>query len=105
MITYAILKPMPTPSPAHKDLYKLFCAIETPHEAEVLLADILTPQELESLSERWQEIQLLAKGMTQRDVAKKLNISISKVTRGSHALQYGSGGFLLFLKKLGKKTM
>lgn len=95
---------MSAPSPAHKDLYKLFCAIETPHEAEVLLADILTPQELDSVAERWQEIQLLAKGMTQRDVAKKLNISISKVTRGSRMLQYGSGGFSLFLKKLGKKN-
>lgn len=94
---------MLTPSPAYKDLYKLFCAIENQREAELLLEDLLTPQELASLAERWQEIQLLAKGMTQRDVAKQLDISISKVTRGSHALQYGSGGFSLFLKKLGKK--
>lgn len=93
---------MASPNPAHKDLYKLFCAIETPEEAKLLLADILTPQELESVSERWQEIQLLAKGMPQREIAKKLGISISKVTRGSNMLQYGSGGFRLFLKKLGK---
>lgn len=89
-------------SPAHKDLYKLFCAIETPAEAKLLLEDILTPQELDSVAERWQEVQLLAQGMTQRDVAKKLDISISKVTRGSRMLQYGSGGFSLFLKKMGK---
>lgn len=96
---------MPTPSAAEKDLYALFCAIETPKEAQLLLSDLLTPQERESLVERWQEIQLLAKGITQREVAKKLNISISKVTRGSHALQYGSGGFLHFLEKLGKKVL
>lgn len=93
---------MSSPSSAHKDLYKLFSAIETPEEARLLLEDILTPQELESVAERWQEIQLLAKGVTQREVAKKLNISISKVTRGSRMLQYGNGGFLHFLKKLGK---
>jgi TrpR family trp operon transcriptional repressor len=96
---------MSSSSPARKDLYKLFCAIETPEEAKLLLEDILTPQELESVAERWQEVQLLAKGMTQRDVAKKLNISISKVTRGSRMLQYGTGGFRLFLEKLGKKIV
>lgn len=69
----------------------------------MLLEDILTPQELDSVAERWQEVQLLAKGMTQRDIAKKLEISISKVTRGSRMLQYGNGGFRHFLKKLGKK--
>lgn len=91
-------------SPAHKDLFRLFASIESPEEAKLLLEDILTPQELESIAERWQEIQLLAKGMTQRDVAKKLGVSISKVTRGSRMLQYGSGGFELFLARLAKKT-
>lgn len=68
----------------------------------MLLEDILTPGELESLAERWQEIQLLAAGKTQRAVAAKLGISISKVTRGSRMLQYGTGGFAHFLKKLKK---
>jgi TrpR family transcriptional regulator, trp operon repressor len=84
------------------ELYNLFSAIETRSEAKSILEDILTPQELESLAERWQEIQMLAAGMTQRDVAKKLGISITKVTRGSRMLQYGSGGFLHFLHKLKK---
>lgn len=95
---------MPSVPKSHKDLYELLCAIESPKEAKDLLGDILTPQELESVAERWQEIQLLAAGYTQREVAKKLNISISKVTRGSRMLQYGTGGFLHFLKKLGKKV-
>jgi len=90
-----------TVPPKHlRDLYELFSAIRTPAEAEKLLADILTPQELASVAERWQLIQELAKGTPQRDIAKKLNISISKITRGSRMLQYGSGGFRLFLKKM-----
>lgn len=68
----------------------------------MLLRDIFTPQELETVAERWQLIQALGKGMTQRDVAKKCVVSISKITRGSHMLQHGSGGFRHFLKKLGK---
>ena len=96
---------MTSPSHSRKDLYALLSAIDNPKEAELLLTDLLTPNELSSLEERWQEIQLLARGMTQRDVAKKLGISISKVTRGSQALQHGTGGFRLFLKKLGKKMI
>ena len=66
----------------------------------MLLRDILTPQETDSLAERWQLIQLLDRGMAQRDIAQKLNVSISKVTRGSRALQYGTGGFRYFLDRM-----
>lgn len=85
---------------AFRELYELFAAIENPKEAEMLLRDILTPQELEAVTERWQLIQGLASGMTQRKVAKKFGVSISKITRGSHELKYGTGGFSHFLKKL-----
>lgn len=93
------------PPKHYKELYELFAALENEKEAEDLLKDILTPQELDSLTERWQEVQLLAKGMPQRDIAEKLGISISKITRGSRALQYGTGGFLKMLKKLGKSVI
>ncbi len=93
---------MSVPSRHLSDLYALFASVENEKEAKQLLEDILTPQELASLSERWQLIQELHKGTAQREIAKKLNVSISKITRGSRMLQYGSGGFLYFLKKLGK---
>lgn len=85
------------------DLYALFSSVRTAAEAEKLLADILTPQELASVAERWQLIQELHKGTPQRDIAKKLNVSISKITRGSRMLQFGSGGFQTFLDRLGRK--
>ncbi len=93
---------MPLPQRYYKDLYRLFRSIETEQEAKMLLQDILTPQELDSVAERWQEIQLLAKVMPQRKIAKKLGISMSKITRGSRMLQQGTGGFRHFLKKLKK---
>ncbi|MFA5272938.1 MAG: Trp family transcriptional regulator [Candidatus Peribacter sp.] len=89
--------------PKHlRDLYELFSSVRTAAEAEKLLADILTPQELASVAERWQLIQELAKGTPQRDIAKKLNLSISKITRGSRMMKYGSGGFGMFLEKMQK---
>lgn len=93
---------MPVSPKDRKDLYALFASVETDKEAKLLIEDIFTPQEIASLSERWKLVQELHKGTPQRDISKKLGISISKITRGSRALQYGSGGLAYFLKKLKK---
>ena len=81
------------------ELYQLFTKIRTKKESQLLLEDILTPQELESIAERWQIIKRLAKNTPQREVSQDLKISVAKVSRGSRALQYGSGGFKMFLKR------
>lgn len=86
----------------YKELCELFAAVGSFKEADLLLQDILTPQEMASLAERWQIVQLLARGVPQREISEKLNVSISKVTRGSRVLQYGKQGFVHFLKKLKK---
>ena len=93
---------MAVPSHQLRDLYALFASVHSDKEAKLLLEDILTPQEIASLAERWQLIRELDKGTSQRDIAEKLGISISKITRGSRMLQYGEGGFRHFLKKLKK---
>ncbi|MDD5470064.1 MAG: Trp family transcriptional regulator [Candidatus Peribacteraceae bacterium] len=90
--------------PKHlRELYQLLASVRSEKEAKLLLEDLLTPQELASLAERWQLIQELHAGSPQRDIAKKLRVSISKITRGSRQMKFGSGGFPLFLKRLQKK--
>jgi TrpR family transcriptional regulator, trp operon repressor len=90
-------------SPKHlQDLYKLLSFQKTPADMKLLLDDLLTPQEKSKLAERWQIVKLLASGMTQRKIAQTLHVSISKVTRGSRQLQYGSGGFKKYLKRMKK---
>ena len=93
---------MAIPKKHLSELYKLFASISSDKEAEKLLQDILTPQELASVAERWQLVQMLDAGVPQREIAKKLGISISKITRGSRQMQYGDGGFEKFLDKLKK---
>ncbi len=93
-----------SPPSRFRDLYELFSSVKSAKEAEALLKDILTPQELDSVAERWQLIKMLDEGVPQREIAKKLGISISKITRGSRMMQYGSGGFEMFLRKMGKKV-
>lgn len=66
--------------------------------ARNFLTDILTPQELENVALRWQIVKELHKGVTQREVAKKLHVSLCKVTRGSRELKYGHQSFQYLIK-------
>lgn len=94
---------MPATQKHLRDLFTLFASVKTEKEARSLLEDILTPQELDAVAERWQIVRALHSGKPQRTIARSLKLSISKITRGSRMLQYGSGGFQLFLKRMGKK--
>ncbi len=94
---------MPSTPRQRTALYDLIASVDSPKEARQLLEDLLTPQELDHFTERWQLVQMLASGMPQREIAKRLGVSIATVTRGSRMLQHGSGGFAAFLKKRLKK--
>ncbi|HOX60732.1 MAG TPA: Trp family transcriptional regulator [Candidatus Magasanikbacteria bacterium] len=48
-----------------------------------LLQDLLTPKEYEEIIKRWQIIRQLHLGISQREISKNLNVSITTVTRGS----------------------
>lgn len=57
------------------------------------LSDILSPGEIEDIHNRLMIIEGLVQNKTQREVSKDLNVSISKVTRASNVIKYGSGLF------------
>ncbi len=54
-----------------------------------VLADLLTPQELISISERLHIVKALVQGIPQRTIAHTLHVSIGKITRGSRVVKYG----------------
>jgi TrpR family trp operon transcriptional repressor len=63
------------------------------------LFDLLSPAEYKDLAVRWQIVKQLQKGLSQRDIAKNLKVSISTVTRGSREMLNKKGGFAEILKK------
>lgn len=79
------------------DLCALIASVRNAQDAKDLLIDLLTPQEIETISQRWQVVLQLAKGKKQRDIARELGVSIAMVTRGSTMLKFGTGGFHKFL--------
>lgn len=69
------------------DLCTLLLKASSQEEMRLLLQDLLTAQERESIAERVQILKLIKNGISQRNVQQQLKVSISKVTRGSHALK------------------
>lgn len=75
------------------ELAKTIASMKNKKVIKDFLTNILTPAELEEISKRLQIVKLLHKGVPQRKVAEKLNVSIGTVSRGSRELKYGAPGF------------
>jgi len=85
------------------ELVRALARLDRPEEIGLLMSDLLTPGEIEALSERWQIVRGLLAGQSQREVAAELGVSITTVSRGSRQLKYGQGGFQVALRALEKK--
>lgn len=85
-----------------KQLLEAILSNKNKKELETFLSDLLTPQEFNELAVRWQIVRELAKGTSQRIVARKFGVGIATVTRGAKALNDSRGGFNRLLKLLRK---
>lgn len=81
-------------------LCRVFLKIGKSQEVLLVLKDLLTPDELNSVAERLQIFKLLVRGVPHRTISQKLKVSIAKVTRGSHALRRSKGHISRVLKSL-----
>lgn len=76
-----------------EDLWLLveeFTKAHSKERLENLLKGLLTPSEMEELAERFRIVRLLKKGVGQHEIAKRLNIGVATVTRGSKELKQGN---------------
>ena len=60
--------------------------LKTDDEVQSFLQEVLTQAELDDLSKRWRILKMLDEGYTQREIAKILNVSLCKITRGSQII-------------------
>lgn len=84
-------------------LAELLVSVKSAKEMQELITDMLTPAERKDLWERWSIVDMLFRGNSQREIRDKLKVSISKVTRGSRELQYGTGAFRRLWENRNKK--
>ena len=81
-------------------LFKAIISLRTTKEAEMFFRDLCTVEEIRGMSERWEMAKLINKGMTYREVARKLKTSTTTVGRVATWLRDGMGGYKLVLDRL-----
>ena len=72
---------------AFEKVTAVLSSITSPDEMRRFLVELLTPGEVRDITLRWNLLELLAQGVTQRKIAEELKISLCKITRGSKILK------------------
>ena len=82
-----------------KELSELISNLKTPKEVLLFLNEILTENEISTLSKRWRILNMLNKGFSQRAIAHDLSVSLCKITRGAKILKNKNAITTKFLTK------
>ncbi|MFH0943179.1 MAG: YerC/YecD family TrpR-related protein [Candidatus Beckwithbacteria bacterium] len=84
------------------DLYRAILTLKTPLEVAAFWRDLLTLKEIKIFAKRFEMAKLLYQGLPYAQIAKKLKVSTTTVTRTAHWLHHGKGGYRLVLSRLTK---
>ena len=68
-------------------IYDAFAGVTSTAAMKRLFDEIFTPAEQRDLVLRWELLHLLRDGIPQREIARRLGISLCKITRGSKYLK------------------
>jgi TrpR family trp operon transcriptional repressor len=79
-----------------KDIQRIVTTIEKLERDELkdFLIGILSPQEIKQLTKRLEIIRLLKQGLPQHEIASRLNVGITTVSRGAKMLNEGRFKYL-----------
>lgn len=83
----------PDPDWRHETVKLIQLASKDERILDALLEDLLTPQELVAVCQRWQIIKKIYRGFPHRDITDELKVAIATITRGSRMLRNKAGGF------------
>lgn len=92
--------PLSYPSPEVQELFRAILALKNVKEASEFFRDLLTMTEIKEFANRWQMVKMLSQGKSYMDIAEKLNVSTTTVTRVAYWLYHGLGGYETIAKRL-----
>lgn len=87
-----------------KEIAKIFSDNNDPVFISDFLSQILTANEIKEVGDRWESVKMLYAGYSQREIAKKLGMSLCKITRGAKELKKPNNAFKKVLEKKGNKN-
>ena len=71
------------------ELVEAFLKNHSKSEMLEFLKGILTPRELEELSTRLEIVKMIKKGLPHQEIARRLEVGVATVTRGSREIRLG----------------
>ena len=83
----------PTPEEEIKEICNLIVKSRDPQLVYDLFGCLFTKSEMSDFSKRWSLVKELQAGTTQREIARKYNISLCNITRGSRELKKEDSAF------------
>lgn len=89
------------PTKNEKELFGAVLKLKNLSEAQKFFRDLLTINEIEEFSKRFQIAKLVYQGeLTYQEIAKRLQTSTATVTRVAGWLKGGENGYRLILRRL-----
>lgn len=85
-----------------KLLFEAVLKLKTLGEAQAFFRDLMTPQEIETFSERFKVAIMLTKNVSYREIYEKTGVSTATVTRVNQWLERGEGGYKLAISRINK---
>ncbi len=70
-----------------KEIARVLAVTKDEKIIEKFLTSLLTKNELNEISSRWELVKLLDLGLSQRKISNQLRLSLCKITRGSKELK------------------
>jgi TrpR family trp operon transcriptional repressor len=81
-----------------EELARVLAATDDPRLVRDFLTSLLTPSERLDVAARWELVNRIDLGETQRRVAQELGVSLCKITRGSRELKKPDSPFKAMLR-------
>lgn len=82
-----------------KEIAQILSVTEDSELIEGFLKSILTRNEIDEISSRWELVKQLHNGVSQRKIAERFGLSLCKITRGSRELKKNPSAFRIMIEK------
>lgn len=87
-----------------KELYQSMLTLDNVEEFKIFFEDLCTVDELKTLAQRWQVVQMLYEKNKYSDIMKETGASSTTISRVKKCLDYGEG-YLMVLNRNDKKNI
>jgi TrpR-related protein YerC/YecD len=87
---------------AEDELFSAVLQLKDVAECRAFFRDLCTPAELQAMKDRWAVAELLADGLTYRQIRDKTGVSVTTVGRVARCLAEEPAGYSAVLKRMGR---